>query len=76
MTSNQLPKYMNVKRQAVVLQAIAKKIAEDADVNQVSPSLCGRAIKDVEECSADLVQLLKQAEQSARDFLTSAQEPS
>lgn len=69
------PEYMTIKRQALVLQAIAKEIAEDESVYYMVPRSCDRAIKAIMQCSADLVEMLKKAEQSAKEFRASAQEP-
>lgn len=73
---NDHPQYMTIRRQALVLQAIAKEIAEEEGVYYTVPRASGKAIEAVTQCSADLVEMLKKAEQSAKEFRASAQEPS
>lgn len=70
----QPPAYMTIKRQALVLQAIAKEIADEGDVYYIAPNSCERAINAITQCSADLVEMLKQAEHSAKEFRASALE--
>lgn len=70
------PVYMTLKHQALVLQAIAKEIAENEGLYYTVPSSSGKAIEALTQCSADLVEMLKKAEQNAMEFRALAREPS
>lgn len=61
----QKAEYMTLKRQALVLQAIAKDISDDEGVFYLSSFACQRSIEAIKQCSADLIKKLKQAEQFA-----------
>lgn len=51
----QKAEYMTLKRQALVLQAIAKDISDDEGVFYLSSFACQRSIEAIKQCSADLI---------------------
>ena len=70
------PVYMTLKHQALVLQAIAKEIAENEGLYYTVPSSSSQAIEAVTQCSADLVEMLRKAEQKAMELRASELERS